>query len=387
MILFIIIFGSMHIDTANYSDFAPFGVGGVMKGAGIVFFSFIGFDSVSTLAGEVKNPGRNLPIGIVGTLAIATVLYCAVAIVMTGMVRYDLTDKDAPLATAFHQIGYDTVAAIVGFGAITTLTATTLCSLLGQPRIYFQMAQDGLLFRRFMVVSRKTGVPEFGTVLTGIGAGLLAVLFPIDQLASVISIGTLLAFAVVCGGLLVLRYAPPASDRSRASRRVRQLVPGIVCVLAVLAFSFALAARHDVSFVICALMLWLFVCVTAYLAYYVKQQPCTATFACPLVPAVPAAGLFVNCYLLAQLDGAAFLRAIVWTLIGLLIYVFYGIRHSQLNFVVDNDSDRADDGDDVSDNDNDVDYVVPLDEMSAGMGDRHDSHVRLLAADALDDAQ
>ena len=146
LILFIIIYGSFFVNVANWDPFFPFGVEGVFRGAGIVFFSFVGFDAVTTLAGEVSNPKRDLPVGIVGTLTFVTLLYCAVSMVLTGMVPYEDISTDAGLSAAFEYVDETWASILVGFGSVTTLSATTFASLLGQPRIFYQMAQDVRFF-------------------------------------------------------------------------------------------------------------------------------------------------------------------------------------------------------------------------------------------------
>jgi APA family basic amino acid/polyamine antiporter len=332
LLLFIIIFGAFHVDTANWTtDFAPWGAKGVFQGAAIVFFSYIGFDSVSTLSGEVKNPGRNLPIGVVGTLVVATLLYIGISLVVTGMVPYTEIDKDAPLAETFKQIGFPVVANVVAGGAVTTIAATTLCSLLAQPRIYYQMAIDGLLFRQFGQVSKRR-VPVVGTLITGIGAAGLATLLPLASLTDVISIGTLLAFAVVCGGLIVLRYSPPASDRSRAAVRTRFTLPLIVVAITALSFGFGFSYKYDAPVLVLLLFAWLIIAAIGYVWLFYKPQPKVGFFSCPLVPFVPGLGVFVNVHLLSQLQIMAFVRVVVWSAIGLAIYFGYGITHSRLNF-------------------------------------------------------
>jgi APA family basic amino acid/polyamine antiporter len=332
LLLFITIFGAFHVNPANWSDnFAPWGAKGVFRGASIVFFSYIGFDSVSTLSGEVKNPGRNLPIGVVGTLLIATVLYVGISLVVTGMIPYTEIDKDKPLAQTFQQIGFPKVAIVVAAGAVTTIAATTLCSLLAQPRIYYQMAMDGLMFRQFAQVSKRR-VPVVGTLVTGIGAAGLATLLPLASLTDVISIGTLLAFAVVCGGLIVLRYSPPPADRSPAAVRVRFELPLIVMAIALLSLGFGFSYKYDAPVLVMLLFGWLVIASISYVWLFYVPQPKVGVFSCPMVPLVPGFGLFVNVHLLSQLQIMAFVRVVIWSVVGFAIYFGYGLTHSRLNF-------------------------------------------------------
>jgi amino acid transporter len=240
VLLFIIIVGSTRVNTANWENFFPFGVRGVFQGAGQVFFAYIGFDSVTTLASESANPKRDLPLGVIITLGIATALYIAVSLVLTGMLNYQDVSKDAPLSNAFFSIGLPWAGGIVAAISVTTLMATTLASLLSQPRIFMQMAQDvrqiffpdfsvfvrdfspalalqGLFFSPFKTVNSRQ-VPLFGTIVTGLLAAILAFAINLDALADMISIGTLLAFYVVCGGIIVTRLTPqPGMSADRTS--------------------------------------------------------------------------------------------------------------------------------------------------------------------------
>jgi len=206
LIVFIIILGAYYVEKQNYIPFFPNGVNGVLTGAGMVFFSYIGFDSVSTLAAEVKNPTRDMPLGIVGTLVITTVMYIGVSFVVNGMVPFWRVDRSAPIAAAFSTRGVTWAAILVSVGSMTSLTATTLVSLLGQPRIFYQMARDGLLFPQFAYLSNKRQIPLFGTIVTAIFATALALFFDINSLTNMISFGTLLAFSTVCGGIVLLRF-------------------------------------------------------------------------------------------------------------------------------------------------------------------------------------
>ena len=180
---FIVVLGSFHIDTANWSPFAPRGLDGIAAASGVVFFSYVGFDCVSTLAEECKNPQRDLPLGILGTLAIASILYVAVTLVLTGMVPSDQIDVNAPLSSAFLHAGLSWAGIIIAFGSVTTLTATTLCSLFGQPRIFYRMSQDGLLWTPFSMLNKKQ-VPIFGTIVTGGTSMLIAFFLDIGTLSS-----------------------------------------------------------------------------------------------------------------------------------------------------------------------------------------------------------
>ena len=208
--------GVTHIDTSNYVPFAPNGWRGIHQGAAIVFFAYIGFDAISTAAEETKNPQRNLPIGILGGLAICTVIYVIVGAVATGMVPYtDLKAAD-PLAKALTLAGFETASWIVALGAVISLTAVLLVFQYGQPRIFFAMARDGLLPRWAAKVHHKSRVPHITTLVTGIVVALGALFADENEIYDLTNIGTLSAFAIVCIGVLVLRYTDP--DRPRPFR-------------------------------------------------------------------------------------------------------------------------------------------------------------------------
>src|SRR6185503_13936175 len=219
--LFVVV-GAIHIDTANYIPFAPNGWTGIHQGAAIVFFAYIGFDAISTAAEETKNPQRNLPIGILGGLAICTLIYVVVGIVATGLVPYMELRAADPLAKALDVAGLKTAGWIVSFGAVVSITAVLLVFQYGQPRIFYAMARDGLLPAWAAKVSAKRRVPHITTWVTGIVVALGALVADENEIYDLTNIGTLSAFAIVCLGVLVLRYKDPSRPRPF---RVRFLWP------------------------------------------------------------------------------------------------------------------------------------------------------------------
>ncbi len=208
--------GAMHIDTANYVPFAPNGWTGIHQGAAIVFFAYIGFDAISTAAEETKNPQRNMPIGILGGLAICTVIYVIVGIVATGLVPYQELKAADPLARALEVAGLPLASVFVAFGAVVSLTAVLLVFQYGQPRIFLAMARDGLLPKWASTIHPKYRTPHITTVLTGVIVALGALVADENEIYDLTNIGTLFAFAIVCIGVLVLRYKEP--DRPRPFR-------------------------------------------------------------------------------------------------------------------------------------------------------------------------
>jgi len=276
VILIFIFAGISFIDTANWQPYIPpnngtfghFGWSGVLQGAGIIFFSYIGFDAASTTAREARNPQRDLPLGIMATLVISSALYIGMALVMTGMVPYPQLGAAAPVAVALdaHQ-ELSWLGSLVKLGAIAGMTSVILMSLLGQPRILLAMADDGLVPPAMRKVHPKYRTPHVATVVTVVGAAFFAGLFPLNVLGELISIGILLAFTVVCIGVLVLRYTKPD-----APRPFRVPFAPVTCVLGAL---------------ICGGM-----------TYFLPAD--------------------------------TWWRLVIWSLLGFSVYGFYGYRHSRL---------------------------------------------------------
>ena len=208
--------GVMHIDTANYTPFAPNGWRGIHQGAAIVFFAYIGFDAISTAAEETKNPQRNMPIGILGGLAICTLIYVIVGVVATGIVPYTQLRAADPLARALELAGLPIASWFVAFGAVVSLTAVLLVFQYGQPRIFMAMARDGLLPRWASKIHPKYRTPHVTTLVTGLVVAAGALVADENEIYDLTNIGTLFAFAIVCVGVLVLRYKDP--DRPRPFR-------------------------------------------------------------------------------------------------------------------------------------------------------------------------
>ena len=266
VVVFVIAFGAFMVQPTNWHPFLPNGVGGMMSGAAIVFFAFIGFDAVSTTAEETKNPQRDMPIGIIASLIICTLLYVLMAAVITGMRTYTTYFGDsAAVATAFA--GRPWAQALISAGALAGLTSVILVFQLGQPRIFMAMARDGLLPQYFARVHRRFRTPYITTIWTGVAVGGVAMLTDIGSLADLTNIGTLFAFILVCLGVIILR-------------------------------------RKDAS----------------------RRRP----FRVPMVPLFPLLGVFFCFVLMLSLPLETWGRFVVWLAIGLCIYFFYGLRHSKL---------------------------------------------------------
>ena len=213
VILFFLIVGFGHINSANWSPFLPFGVGGIFRGASIIFFAYIGFDQISTSAEETKNPERALPIGIFLSLLICTVLYIAVTAVLTGIVSYKQLDVASPVSHALILIGLNIFGSIISVGAVCGLTTVLIVLLYGQSRIFFSMARDGLLPRLFSRVHPRFRTPYFSSLIVGVVVAAIAGFIPIDVVAELTNIGTLAAFVLVAVGVLILRRTQPDLKR------------------------------------------------------------------------------------------------------------------------------------------------------------------------------
>ncbi len=277
VIIMFIGLGFMFVKAGNWHPFIPkntgewghFGWSGILRAAGVIFFAYIGFDAVSTAAQESKNPQRDMPVGILGSLGISTILYILMAVVLTGIVSYTQLNVADPIAVGVNAMGDSMfwLRPIIKIAAIAGLSSVILVMLMGQPRIFYTMAKDGLLPPVFSKVHPKFKTPYVSTILTGFVAIILAGILPINILGELVSIGTLLAFAIVCVGIIVLRKKRPDLNRP---------------------------------------------------------------FRTPWVPVIPLLGAGICLYLMAALPLDTWLRLIIWFAIGLFIYFFYGMKNSKL---------------------------------------------------------
>jgi len=255
-----IVAGLTHISASNYTPFAPNGWRGIHQGAAIVFFAYIGFDAISTAAEETKNPQRNLPIGILGGLAICTLIYVIVGAVLTGMVPYTELSVADPLAKALEVAGYRTVGWIVALGAIISMSAVLLVFQYGQPRIFFAMARDGLLPSWAAKISPKRRVPHITTIVTGAFVAIWSLIGDANETYNLTNIGTLFAFALVSAGVLLLRRTEP--DRHRPFRVPWVYIVAPVSVLLCIYVMLGLPGETWIRFGV-----WLVIGIVLYLAY------------------------------------------------------------------------------------------------------------------------
>lgn len=267
IIAFFLGMGAFYVKPANWHPFAPNGIAGITSAAAIIFFAYIGFDAVSTAAEEARNPQRDMPIGIIASLVVCTIIYIAVALVLTGLLPWKQLDTAEPLATAFSGIGMNWTAGIISLGAVFATTSVLVVFQLGQPRIFFSMARDGLLPPWAAKIHPRFRTPHITTILTGVFVAVFAAVANIDEIVQLTNIGTLFAFVLVAVGILILRRREP--DRARPFRT-------------------------------------------------------------PWVPAVPLLAVLSCGYLMTELPLVTWWRFVVWLVIGLVFYFLYGFQHSRL---------------------------------------------------------
>lgn len=347
VVLFVIFAGLSWVRPENWDPFFPYGVGGIFEGAALIFFAYIGFDAVSTAAEEVKDPQRDLPIGIIASLAICTILYVAVSAVITGMVPYPQIDQGAPLAAAFGSVGNTLAQRLIGIGGFVGLTTVVLILLMSQPRIWFAMARDGLLMNWFSKVHPYFRTPINATILTGVIAIITAMLFDMEELHHMVSIGTLFAFVVVSAAVLIIRYKDPQNPAPSIKRVLWLSIGlGILCFAIKHDFSDPVHLFHSIpgwthgysvlpeyqALVKYGLMTLGAVMVIKPTVEMLKS-PMTdipATFKAPGVPILPILAMAGNIYMMVNLNLEAWLRLFVWLAVGMCIYAYYGRSHSKL---------------------------------------------------------
>ena len=321
VILFVVFVGMPEISPADFKPFAPMGVTGVFNGAAIVFFSYVGFDTVATTAEETRNPSRDLPIGIIGSLSVCTVLYAAMCAALTGMVYYEDIDVNAPFADAFNRIGMGWATEIVSIGAVTGIVTALLVSLMGCARIYTILGRTGLLPPAMSKISKSRGTPINATCVTGLTAGLLTFLFDIEILAELVSIGTLFVFSFVAASILFKHYGREVGGRSNIRWLVLRMAVQVVLSL-VLCF-FVMSEM----WVGVAILTLLYLGVSfSYLS--IPRNNLILKFRVPLLPLVPSMCILFNVYLIASLGFLAYVRFFIWNFAGLAVYFFYGAIHT-----------------------------------------------------------
>ncbi len=350
MILLLVIgVGAFYIKPGNWSPFAPNGLGGVLKGVSGVFFAYIGFDAISTTAEECKNPGRDLPRSILLSLLITTVLYVMISLVLTGMVHYSELGVGDPLAYAFQKLHLTKFSGVIALSAVIAMASVLLVFQVGQPRIWMSMSRDGLLPKRFSKIHPRFKTPAFATIIAGIFVALPSLFMNLTEVTDLTSIGTLFAFILVSGGVIVLdqqeKKTPshrlttsPRHQGTKAPFQIpyinsRYFLPVVWAGVFVLLYFWnppelqsIINIRqphqsHQPYQILQSLPVFIFVLVAVVISVlaFIKQ-----------FSLIPVLGLLTNMYLMAQLGITNWMRFLVWLAIGLVIYFTFGIKHSKL---------------------------------------------------------
>ena len=330
MILMLVIgVGAFYINPENWSPFAPNGLAGVMKGTAGVFFAYIGFDAISTTAEECRNPRRDLPRSMIYSLLITTVLYVLISLVLTGMVSYTELGVNDPLAYAFEKLHLTRLSGIIGISAIIAMAGVLLVFQVGQPRIWMSMSRDGLLPPRFAKLHPRFKTPAFSTILTGILVAIPSLFLNLTEVTDLTSIGTLFAFALVSGGIIILNPYGKVQEDSRAFRipyfnsrffLIPLLLGGVLAYIALSDLSGPGFSIRGINHTNLPMIIFsLSAIVISYFAVLKKWS------------LIPVMGLILNLYLMSELGVINWLRFGIWLLIGLSLYFVYGYRHSRLN--------------------------------------------------------
>ena len=323
VIFLVIVLGAYYVNPANWSPFTPNGFSGILKGVSAVFFAYIGFDAISTTAEECKDPQRDLPRGMIYSLIICTILYVLLALVLTGMVSYKELNVGDPLALVFEQRGLHWIAGIVAFSAIIATASVLLVFQMGQPRIWMSMSRDGLLPKIFSKLHPKFKTPSFSTILTGVLVAVPALFLNLSTVLSLTSIGTLFAFVLVCGGILVLNSMP---QRPESKFRVPYLngkfiIPAMLIVAIVIIALFA-PEHYKNIFTLDGLPMLLFWLVAIIVSLFTFLRNFSI---------IPVLGLISCFYLMAQETYVVWIRFLAWLVIGLLVYFLYSYKNSKLS--------------------------------------------------------
>ena len=324
IILFIIIAGLTKANTDNYSDFTPFGPRGIFKASAVLFFAYVGFDAVSTMAEETKNPGRDIPIGLVGSMVITTVAYCLLAITLCLMQPFRNIDPDAPFSVAFQAVGMGWAKYVVAAGALKGMTSVLLVSAVGQARYLTHIARTHMMPPWLAQVNEKTGTPVNATVVMMVATAIIGFFTSLGILSNLLSISTLFIFMLVALALLVRRYYS-AGETTPADRK--KLIAFLIVILGSSIATSVYWGTSDgwVGYVV-TVPLWFLG--TLGLKVFVPQAKRPKLWGVPLVPWLPSASIAINIFLLGSIDKDSFIRFGVWTLIILVYYVFFGLHAS-----------------------------------------------------------
>lgn len=324
IILLVIIVGASYVDIDNWTPFMPNQFSGVMAGVSGVFFAYIGFDAVSTLAEESKNPQRDLPRGMIYSLIICTIVFIILALVLTGMVSYTALNVSDPLAEVFAMKGIKWMLFIVSIAAVVAMTSVILVFQMGQPRIWMAMSRDGLLPKKFSEIHPKYKTPAFSTLITGLVVGIPIFFTTPKFVLDFTSIGTLFAFVLVCGGVLILPRNMDAKEKGKFKMpyiNAKFIVPIITIISFIIIFynHASMIINDDMSYnypMIIFYIIWIILAILSFLKNY---------------SLIPVLGLLSCCYLLTGMGWTNWVMFGIWLVIGLAVYFLYSQKHSKMN--------------------------------------------------------
>ena len=329
VVIAVIVIGFFYVNPANWDPFLPNGFSGMMKGVSGVFFAYIGFDAISTTAEECENPRRDLPKGMIYSLIICTVLYILIALVLTGMVNYSELQVEDPLAFVFKRIGLNGISYVISISAVIATASVLLIFQMGQPRIWMSMSRDGLLPKKFSSIHPKYKTPWFATIVTGFVVAIPALFMNLTEVTDLTSIGTLFAFVLVCGGVLLLPKEDVNDEKKKRFRipyvNSKYIIPALFItgmivfwnpILSLLDYNGDWHNYKD------KLPYFLFILAAAIMAVLSFRKNLSL---------IPVLGLLSCLYLMTELGYTNWLRFIIWLVIGLVIYFSYGYHKSRLN--------------------------------------------------------
>jgi APA family basic amino acid/polyamine antiporter len=344
IVFVVIVVGARYVQPANWHPFAPNGVGGVLKGVSAVFFAYIGFDAISTTAEECKNPQRDLPKAMMYALIICTVLYVIITLVLTGMVSYKELGVGDPLSFVFARVGLPRLSGLVAVSAVFAMASVLLVFQLGQPRIWLTMARDGLLPQVFAKIHPRFHTPSFATIVTGFFVAVPALILNMDLVVDLTSIGTLFAFALVCGGILIIDPYGRSDARFKVPYINGQWLVTVILLLgAYLIYHYNASGNHEFWLDASGQRGWLQTDALAgkVTGGFAHQIPTLVFLGFCVALAVlsfrkklsllPTLGLLINLYLMTELGISNWTLFFVWLLIGLAVYFGYGYKNSKLN--------------------------------------------------------
>lgn len=327
ILLAVIAIGCFYVAPANWNPFLPNGFSGMMKGVSAVFFAYIGFDAISTTAEECKNPQRDLPRGMMYSLIICTVLYILIALVLTGMVPYKELQVGDPLSFVFKRVGLDKISYIISFSAVIATASVLLVFQMGQPRIWMSMSRDGLLPKAFSRIHPKYQTPSFATIVTGLFVAVPALFLNLTEVTGLTSIGTLFAFVLVCGGVLLLpdREAGESKPKFRIPYVSSRFIVPALFIVGVFIFwtnfvgLFDFRGGWEVFRDKLPFFLFVVLSIALTVASFLKK-----------LSLIPVLGLASCFYLMTELGYTNWMRFLIWLVIGLVIYFLYSRHHSKL---------------------------------------------------------